>query len=59
MCGTAAVVQPVSELVRAGRDSIFVPFDAKDVTTLTARITRALADIQYGHTDHEWSVPFD
>lgn len=59
MCGTAAVVQPVHELARAGRDMITVAFDPKDVTTLTARFTRALADIQYGHVPHEWSVPFD
>ncbi|KAK9792481.1 hypothetical protein WJX73_005014 [Symbiochloris irregularis] len=59
MCGTAAVVQPVHELARAQRDMVTVAFDPKDVTTLTARFTRALADIQYGHVPHEWSVPFE
>ena len=58
-CGTAAVIQPVHELVRAQREPVIVPFDPKDVTTLTARLTRALTDIQYGHVPHEWSVPFD
>lgn len=58
-CGTAAVIQPVHELVRADRDAIIVPYDAQDATSLTARTTRALTDIQYGHVPHEWSMPFD
>ena len=58
-CGTAAVIQPVNELVRAGREPISVHFDVRDATTITARLTRALTDIQYGRVEHEWSVAFD
>ena len=58
-CGTAAVIQPVHELVRAQQEPIVAPFDTTDVTTLTARLTRALTDIQYGHVPHEWSVCFE
>lgn len=58
-CGTAAVIQPVHELVRADRDPIIVPYDAQNAASLTARTTRALTDIQYGHVPHEWSMPFD
>ena len=57
-CGTAACIQPVHELARADRELISVQFDPKDVTTLTARLTRALTDIQYGHVEHEWGVSF-
>lgn len=58
-CGTAVVVQPVDRLVRASGEVFDTPFDASDPHTLTARLTRALSDIQYGRVAHEWSVPFE
>ncbi len=58
-CGTACMVQPVERLARASGEAFDAPFHADDPTTLTARLTRALSDIQYGRVEHEWSVPFE
>ena len=58
-CGTACMVQPIDRLLRASGEAFDAPFDAGDAGTLTARLTRALTDIQYGRVEHEWSVPFE
>ena len=46
-CGTACIVQPVDGLVRADGQVLAAPFDAGSITSVTARMTRALTDIQY------------
>ena len=46
-CGTACIVQPVDGLVRADGQVLAAPFDASSITSMTARMTRALTDIQY------------
>ena len=46
-CGTACIVQPVDGLVRANGEVLSAPFDASNITSMTARMTRALTDIQY------------
>lgn len=58
-CGTACIVQPVTELVRANGDTYAVPFDLTRTDTLTQRLTRALTDIHYANTPHEWSIAID
>lgn len=58
-CGTACMVQPIDRLLRASGEAFDAPFDAGDASTLTARLTRALTDIQYGRVEHEWSIPFE
>ena len=46
-CGTACIVQPVDGLVRADGQVLAASFDAGSITSVTARMTRALTDIQY------------
>ena len=46
-CGTACIVQPINGLVRADGETLEAPFDASNITSMTARMTRALTDIQY------------
>ncbi|BDA47474.1 Branched-chain-amino-acid aminotransferase, cytosolic [Coccomyxa sp. Obi] len=58
-CGTACIVQPINGLIRANGEVIAAPFDADSETTMTARMTRALTDIQYARVPSDWSVPFD
>ena len=58
-CGTACIIQPVDQLVRANGEKYSVPFDLTRTDTLTQRLTRAMADIHYANTPHEWSVPID
>ncbi len=53
-CGTACIVQPVDGLVRSNGQVIAAPWDAADPHSLTARLTRALTDIQYGR----WGLLF-
>ncbi|EIE23563.1 branched-chain amino acid aminotransferase II [Coccomyxa subellipsoidea C-169] len=55
-CGTACIVQPVNALIRANGDVIAAPFDASSTSSMTARMTHALTDIQ---VPSDWSVPFD
>ena len=58
-CGTACIVQPVTELLRANGDIYAVPFDLTRTDTLTQRLTRALTDIHYANKPHEWSIAVD
>lgn len=51
-CGTACIVQPINGLIRANGEIIAAPFDADSETTMTARMTRALTDIQYARYTH-------
>ena len=51
-CGTACIVQPINALIRANGEVIASPFDADSETTMTARMTRALTDIQYARYIH-------
>ena len=52
-CGTACIVQPINGLVRADGETLEAPFDASNITSMTARMTHALTDIQYAR----WGVP--
>ena len=49
--GTAAVVTPISAIEHKG-DEIEIPATG-DVTT---KVWNELTDIQYGRTDHKWSI---
>jgi hypothetical protein len=53
------VVQPVKRIVCASGEQLELSWDAGNTATLAARLSKALTDIQYGATPHEWSVPFE
>lgn len=57
--GTAAVVSPVRHIHHNGK-GIDVPLDPEDASAgigpVTARVSQALLDIQYGRVESEWSV---
>ncbi len=56
-CGTACIVQPVNALIRANGDVIAAPFDASSTSSMTARMTHALTDIQYArHVRHNCAL---
>eukprot|EP00540_Astrosyne_radiata_P009061 CAMPEP_0116857226 /NCGR_PEP_ID=MMETSP0418-20121206/20416_1 /TAXON_ID=1158023 /ORGANISM="Astrosyne radiata, Strain 13vi08-1A" /LENGTH=76 /DNA_ID=CAMNT_0004490847 /DNA_START=8 /DNA_END=238 /DNA_ORIENTATION=- len=55
-CGTAVVVSPVNGVHYKGKD-YDVPIDESvGAGKLTKRMWKAITDIQYGRTPHEWSV---
>ena len=58
-CGTACIIQPINQLVRANSEPYSVPFDLTRTDTLTQRLTRAMTDIHYASVPHEWSVAID
>lgn len=57
--GTAAIVSPVDRIGYDGRD-YNIPLDPDNASAgigkLTKRFADTLLDIQYGKTEHEWSV---
>jgi len=60
--GTAAIVSPVEAISFKGQ-KYPVPLDASDpkakIGKLTQRFADTIMDIQYGKTEHEWSVKVD
>ncbi|KAK9823971.1 hypothetical protein WJX72_006714 [[Myrmecia] bisecta] len=58
-CGTACIIQPIASVKRGNGDVYETVQRWGDVNTLTTRLTKQLTDIQFGHTDSEWSVPFE
>ncbi len=56
----ACPLQPISGFVRGSDGArMTLQFDPSNTSSLVARLTKALSDIQYGRTPHEWSVPFE
>ena len=47
-CGTACIIQPIEGLLRGNGEVISTPYDPADAHSMTARLHKALTDIQYG-----------
>ncbi len=60
-CGTAALVQPVGQLLREADGDVMVPkMNGTEPDSLTVRVHKVLSDIQYYRLPYEdWSVPFE
>lgn len=60
-CGTAALVQPVGQLLREADGEVIAPrMNGTEPNALTLRCHKVLSDIQYYRLPHrEWSVPFE
>lgn len=56
-CGTACVIQPVQEMVRASGEKYVPLTDASKPGSLSGKLYKTLLDIQYGRLESEWSVP--
>ena len=60
-CGTAALVQPVGQLLREANGEVIAPrMNGTEPNALTLRCHKVLSDIQYYRLPHrDWSVPFE